>query len=544
MIREKSLFACISIITLAFIIQSLRLWYIVNYQGMFLSHYSNRQCELHTELEGFRGKIYDRNGILLAGNRQLFSAFCVPNSINKELKNFLKQEYPASYKKIESNPNAVFCFIKRFLSSAEEQKLREKRISGIHFLPELSRYYPISETSHIVGLVDLENKGLCGIELSFDSLLKGERNSIAIKKDASQKIISQNITLHKKNYDLQLTIDAHLQFILTQELQKKVEEIGAREAYAVVMDVKNGDIIAMPQVPFYNVNDGNNEVRALNTIDIIGNKNIKDAYEIGSAIKAFCMLAAIKEDVVKPEEIIDCKNSKEAYVNKYLIKTAFAQGKVPFSEVIKKSNNIGMVQIGLRLGKKLFDHYTKLEFGKKTGIELPGEASGYVNPPKKWSNRSIYSLSFGYELSTTLLQIATAWSVFASKGNLVRPRITLNKSIIIENKYEKEVIETCRSLLKNIDTDKTKIFLKEFPDCLLYGKTGTANILENKSYNTEKNTYIFVGNIEYKDINYIIAVYFRESKLKNVYASTIALPCFLDFSRIILSRYEKTIFKY
>jgi cell division protein FtsI/penicillin-binding protein 2 len=262
---------------------------------------------------------------------------------------------------------------------------------------------------------------------------------------------------------------------------------------------------------------------------------------MGSIMKAFCMLAALDENIIKEDDLIDCRNTKHTKIKGFDVNTWKAHGVITFKEVVQGSNNIGMAQVAINLGENLYKHYLRLGFGKKTGIEIPGEAKGFVNPPKKWSKQSILSLSYGYEISATLLQLVSAWSVFSSFGNIIRPRILKDGSIKkLENVYSKDIIEKARSILYYDEKRLPKLFNEDFCDYKIFAKTGTANILENGIYNPMKNTYTVVGHIEKDGYKRIIGVYIYLSNRSDIYASNIALPLFLDIAKeLILSRYKE-----
>ena len=159
------------------------------------------------------------------------------------------------------------------------------------------------------------------------------------------------------------------------------------------------------------------------------NTVVTEAYELGSVFKICVALAALEEGVVTPDELIDCKNTKTTFIDGRKINTVHEAGIIPFEEVIAQSNNIGIAQVAQRLGTKIYDHYPRLGFSKKSGIPFPGENKGFINPPNKWSKQSIISLSYGYEVSANLLQLARAFSIIANGGYWIDPRITFDNQL-------------------------------------------------------------------------------------------------------------------
>jgi cell division protein FtsI (penicillin-binding protein 3) len=259
---------------------------------------------------------------------------------------------------------------------------------------------------------------------------------------------------------------------------------------------------------------------------------ITEAYELGSVIKVLAALAALEEKVVTEDELIDCQHSKTAYVEGRKINTvpSSVAGIIPFTEVIEKSNNIGTAKVAMRVGTKIYDHYTRLGFGKKTGIELPGEHKGFVNHPNNWSKQSIISLSYGYEISATLLQLGHAFCLIARDGYPVKPTCVLDPKPHMpdapsERLYSHETMEIMRRILENTTLRGTakKAGIKGYR---VMSKTGTANMLIDGQYNPTKNIFTCAGIIEKDDYQRVIVVFIKETQKKNMYASTVAAPLF------------------
>ncbi len=508
-----------------------------------LQNYAEKQYQRLIQSSSPRGRIYDRNHKVLAGNKRVKSAFCVPCRAYKDNKFmlFLKENYPSVHERILKKPQSQFCFIKRFIDEKEEQELLLFHPDFCHFVHEYARYYPFPELSHVVGAVDIDLEGVSGLEYSFRSQLKSSKSIVYAEKDArgTDGTFSEDIRSYgKKGEDCFTFIDADLNYIVTEELRKTVAAFNSKEASAFIMDPLSGEVLVMAQYPHYSKKISD---EAIDPLDLFKNKSISESYEIGSLMKAFCILAAFSEKVVDIDEMIDCRNSRTAFINGIKVNTVKAQGIVPFKEVVQLSNNIGIAQIALRMGKNLYSHYVNLGFGDQIGIELPGEAAGFVMPPSRWSKQTIFSLSYGYEVMVTLAQIASAWSVMVNNGERIIPRIT-NATPYKKTKqiYSDDVIQKALSVMEYNELSAAKKLLIKFPECKIFGKTGTANILESGVYNPHRNTYAFVGHIEYGNFKRIIVVYVRESNKKNIYASTVALPLFLSIAEKILIQFQLT----
>ncbi|MGE0206785.1 MAG: peptidoglycan D,D-transpeptidase FtsI family protein, partial [Candidatus Babeliales bacterium] len=324
---------------------------------------------------------------------------------------------------------------------------------------------------------------------------------------------------------IELTIDADLQFLTYENLKEAVEKFNAQEGAVVVMDPTTGDILSMAQYPLF---DPNNTEQLC--IEYTKNKALTDVHELGSVMKVFTALAALEEHLVEPDELIDCQNTKTTMLNGVRVNTVYPHGIIPFTEVIQKSNNIGIAHVACRLGPDLYHHYNRLGFGQKLPINWPGQQAGFVNPPKNWSKPSIISLSFGYEITANLVQLARAFSLLANGGYLIEPRL-IKKHNPEENKekeylYKYSSLETMRDILEKTVTQGTarRAALNGYR---VMGKTGTANMVIDGQYTPDHNTYTFAGIIEKGDYKRVIVTYIQNAASKNLYASQVAAPLFM-----------------
>jgi cell division protein FtsI (penicillin-binding protein 3) len=508
------------------LLQILRLFYIKFFYKNILNSYSNQQYFNYIPQFTLRAPILDRNNNILAENKDFFSA-CYSPTINpsEETLKFIKKEYPKIYKKIQENKKTHFFYLKRKINNSDIDSIKNKNLDDIIFIKEYERIYPHKFLSPIIGIVDIDMKGIAGIEYSIDNILKQE-----LTTEKKLFFESSNYDEEQKKEPVFLTIDSILSHKIYRIIKDSLEKYNSEYITAVVMNPENGDILSIVQYPYFDIENKNSS--NLNYLKPIA---ITDSYEFGSIFKAFCMLSALEDGVITPEEIIDCKSTKHTFIKHFPVNTWKAHGEIPFKTVIRESNNIGIAQIAMRLDKKLYDYYKKMRFIKKTNIELPGEISGSMTNPKHWSAQSILSLSYGYEISASLLQLVQAWSLFTNNGKITSPRITFNKEIKISDQiFKNSSIEQSREIIEYTKERIPRQYCKIFENIKIFGKTGTANVLENGEYNPNKNTYVFVGNIEKENYKRIIGVYVRRCKMSDVYASTIAQPIFFDIAKTIL----------
>jgi cell division protein FtsI (penicillin-binding protein 3) len=377
-----------------------------------------------------RGPIFDRSGRnYFAMNKDYIAAFILPTQLTdkKSTLSFLEKHFPHAAQRFKHNKHKHFMFIKRRLSPAEIELINTEKNPDIFLLSEPGRYYPLTCASPIIGLTSIDNQGLLGIELLYNHSLAGKPTTCHLEKDARSGYyyFTKETTVQGDiGHPLQVTIDADLQFLVQEAVQQTVDKFNACQAAVIIMDPKNGEIVSMLSYPYF---DPNNAHMAHS--ENFKNKIITDAHELGSVMKVCAALAALEEGVVTPDELIDCKNCLTTQIDGRIINTVQAHGVIPFTDVIALSNNIGIAIVAKRLGTALYDHYKKLGFGCKTGIKFPGENPGFLNHPENWSKQSIISLSYGYEVSMTLLQLACAFSIIATGYKVTPTLIRFNPSI-------------------------------------------------------------------------------------------------------------------
>lgn len=501
-------------------------------QSDYFEQLAHQQYQVTITKTPPRAEIKDRHGNPLALNKDSLSAFITPHDLQDKsaLLAFFKKQYPKVAVRLEKQPTAHFMYIKRRLTEEQATLLEKSKLADIKFLKEPSRFYTLESTGPLVGLTDIDNQGTVGIELMYNSELAGKAETFVLEKDArsghfyfTRKTKIEGSTGNA----LYLTLDSTLQFLVYQELKDALEKYDSKEVSAIILDGTTGEILALATAPDFDPNS----VEKLD-INLTKNRIISDTYEFGSVIKIFLALAALQENVVTPDELIDCENTLKTKINGFQFSTWKAHGIQTFSQVIEGSNNIGVAKVALRLGEKLHTHYKQLGFTKKIGI-LPGENSGYINPPHKWSNASLITLSFGYEMSANLLQLARATSVLCNNGTLITPSIILHApGEQIKNIYSEKAVESLREILKR--TAENKFSFNNVAGLQILGKTGTARMLTNGLYDTKKHLFTYIGIIEKGTYKRIIITCLKETSQKNAYASTTAAPLFEDIAHKML----------
>lgn len=525
--HHKDYKARIVLVFLAFfafyLILAVRLFLLQVHQKNFFNILARQQHHVSITITPPRGIIYDRTGsIALALNQEIPSAFILPHQFKKaeQTNRFLQQYYPDVSKRMKEHPDRHFLWLERHLPPERVAWFKKVGTDDISFINEQKRFYPFPACAHLLGFTDIDNKGIAGLELEFNKSLEGIPTHMTIARDARsgnyhfERAID---SMGQQGESLTLSIDSSLQFLAFEELRKAVDHFQARLGSVLVMNPDNGEVLAMASYPTFDPNQ-----KSLPSLDITKNNIVCDCYELGSVMKVFSALAALEEGVVTMDEEINCEG-KVTSIDRFKVENWKSVGILPFRDVVRMSSNIGTAKIAKRLGKKLYDHYCRVGFGKKTEIQFPGERDGFVNPPKNWSKSSIIVLSFGYEIMASLLQLGQAFSVIANGGHLIKPTLLKNqKSLSIETEklYKQETLEQIKEILESIGS-RYKV-----AEYRIMGKTGSARCAEPGGYSQTRCLYTFAGIVEKDDYRRVIVTFIQEPEKKVRWASEVAAPLF------------------
>lgn len=502
----------------------------------FYCSYADKQYQVSVTRSLSRGIIVDCNGLPLAINKKRFSAFVLPQQINdyEKLIEFLTIHFPKASRRFAQLRDKKFVYVARKLSDQEKDLIESSAISDIHLLKEPCRFYTTPCLGNIVGITGIDNGGLFGIEKQFEDRLAGKQYKLTLQQDARRGYFyfdeQKERDIHQENNDIALTVDSALQFLVFQELCAAVEKTSAQKAHAVVMNPQTGEVLVMAQTAYFDPN--NTEKLFLETTKP---ECITEQYELGSVMKIVTALAALAEGVVTCDEVVDCRNATTTKIDGRTVNTWKAHGKLSFVDVVKKSNNIGLVQISKRLGFDLYDHYWTCGFGQKTGINFAGEVSGFLNHPSTWSKHSIISLSYGYEVAATMMQLTRFFSMIANGGYDVVPVLVKcgEQQKKCERLYNEDVIDQIKAILQQTVESGTA-WRARIDGVRVMAKTGTANMLINNAYNKEHNRFTCAGIIEKGDYQRVIVVHVQDAQQKNAFAATIAVPLFKAISQKLL----------
>lgn len=465
---------------------------------------AQRQQQRLVEVAPKRGILFDRNGRELAMSVQVDSCFAVPSELSdavlasRLLGKVLKKESDELLSRFRSSRS--FCWVARKLDPVQVERIRRLNLKGIYFQKENRRFHPKGTlAAHVLGYVDIDEKGLGGLEYSMNALVRGRPGRLLILADGRRRSFDRTETAATLGANLVLTLDENIQYIAEKELAAAMEKTHAQAGTVIVQDPNNGEILAMANAPTFNPNAAG-ESRPEARI----NRAISAAYEPGSTFKIITLSAAVDQGLTRPEELVDCQNGSIVLAN-HRIRDHKPFATLSVAEVLSHSSDVGAIKIGLRLGeKKFYDYMRAFGFGRPTDIELPGENPGLLRPVENWSGISIGSISMGQEIGVTPLQVLAAMSAIGNGGTLYEPHIlreihrpgVVPESVVPSGRrvISPRTAATMRRMLEGVVLEGTGRQAR-LSGYTAAGKTGTAQKLDPTTGTYSRTHYVasFVG---------------------------------------------------
>ena len=481
-------------------------------EGAELRARGERQASSFVAIPAVRGAIFDRNGRTLAVNTARYDLALDPtiegfqqvaNSFFERLSKLTGTPAGTFRRRVRQRTSPQYVQLVRGISERQKEEVESWAIPGLILDPTFARRYNYgSAAAHVLGYVSPEGRGLDGLELQYDEVLRGTDGRQAVKRDRLGRIkayVDGQVVEPKHGESLVLTIDLVRQTILEEELARGIQETGAKAGSAVALDPETGAILAMANVPTYDVNRP-----AGYPADARRNRAITDRLEPGSTFKLVTAVAAIEQDAVEMEDSVETGDGWVVLQGRTLRDT-HAHGTIPFREVIAVSSNVGTAKIATRLDRGTFYQYARnLGFGQPTWVDLPGEVPGRLKRPSEWSGTSLTSMSIGYEVDVTPLQLATAYAALANRGLLVRPHIVAERRDVTNEITWSMRQDSVRRAFKAVTAEE---ILPAFEEVVLdgtaelarveglpiAGKTGTARKVSRGSYVPGAYRASFVG---------------------------------------------------
>ena len=465
---------------------------------------ARRQQQRIVEVTPLRGNLYDRNLREMAMSISLDSCFAVPAEIsNPEMvARLLAGVLGVHTEEIETrlDGSRSFVWIARKLQPEIVERIQALNLRGIYFQKEHRRFYPKGElAAHVLGYVDIDDRGLGGIEYQFEQQLRTPASRMLVLADARRRWYERHGPNQARDTSLVLTLDENIQFIAEKELAAAIARTHAKAGTVIVQDPNSGELLAVANWPTFDPNSAGSSAPEARM-----DRAISALYEPGSTFKVITLAAALEEHLTHADELIDCQMGA-IYIGKHRIRDHKPYGMLTVSQILSNSSDVGAIKLGLRLGPEKFHHYIRaFGFGTASGVELPGETRGLVRRVEAWSAISIGAVSMGQEVGVTPVQLAGAISAIANGGLLYRPRVVReihHGGLIVPETQEPparvvrpETAATLRSMLEGVIREGTgkKARLNGYT---AGGKTGTAQKIDPATGRYSGHEYIssFVG---------------------------------------------------
>ena len=519
-------------------------------------------------IPAYRGMIKDRNGAPLAVSTPVESIAVNPRELITDDKNRLKQlekefrkkqqllklsetdkaqilndyrkEKSLTIKTIENllhlpsgkitqllneKPLRAYAYLARSINPELSENIKALKLTGVYFEREFKRFYPTGSVSaHLVGFTDIEEKGQGGMELGYENVLKGISGSKRVIKDGHRQIIAdvENIKEPVNGKDIVLSIDQRIQYLAYKELQRGVTENQAKTGTVVVLDAKNGEILAVANQPSFNPNT-RKEIKEY----FYRNRALTEVFEPGSTVKPFVVAAALDGGYVKPTDVFETHGSFQ--IGRHQVKDVHNYGTLDLTHVIKKSSNIAVSQMALKMPPDYFwNIYHRLGFGVSAGTGFVGEANGILLDYHRWHDFERATLSFGYGMNASALQLARSYTALADDGILHSVSLLKRDEDIDQQRvFSTKTARRVRAMMEHVIMEDGTAYEARVDGYSVAGKTGTVKKSGGKSgYLDKKYFSVFAGFAPAKNPRLIIVVMIDEPSAGQYYGGLVSAPVF------------------
>ena len=530
----------VAFIALGFLALVVRAAYVQVIDNAFFKRQGTVRFVRNLEMPANRGRILDRNGNILASSVPVPSIWASPEEYLKPDEGKTRKEppTPAQRKALAKllGLNAVeldkklddsksFVWLKRQVDESVAKQIAELKIPGIYESKEYKRIYPEGEAvAHVVGFTNIENIGQEGVELTFNQALAGKAGSRRVIKDRLGRVVEDvgEMVPPVDGDDLQLSIDSKVQYFAYEKIKEAVVNNRAQAGSVVVLDAKNGEILALANYPSYSPNGRGNLSGGQ-----LRNRALTDTFEPGSTMKPLVISLALEKGLVKPETPIQTAPGR-LQMGSATISDAHPHGVLSVNEVIQKSSNVGTVKIAMQMQPyDMWEMFTQVGLGQKPKVPFPGAVAGKVRAYKTWKPIEQATMSYGYGLSVSLFQLAQAYSVFANDGELL-PMSLIKHDTTPEGArvFSTKTTEAVRHMLHLVSLPGGTAQKSQTVGYTVGGKTGTAHKIEGKGYAGRKYRGFFVGIAPVENPRIVVAVMVDEPTAGLYYGGDVAAPVF------------------
>ncbi len=506
------------------------------YVQVFDNDFFQRQGEVRfartLELPANRGRVLDRNGLILASSVVAQSIWAIPEDVDKaspklpELAKLLEMPL-VDLKKRLANEGKSFVWVKRQVDEPVAKQIAALAIPGIYQRREYKREYPEGEAAaHVVGFTNVEDRGQEGVELAFNQQLSGKNGSRRVIKDRLGRVVEdvRDVIPPIDGPDLQLSIDSKVQYFAYQKVREAVLAHKARAGSAVVLDAATGEVLALANYPSFDPNRrrnlGGEQLR---------NRALTDSFEPGSTMKPFIAALALEKGMVKPTTQIQTAPGR-IQIGNATISDSHPYGVLTVNQIIQKSSNVGTVKMAMQMQpREMWETFAEAGFGQKPQLPFPGAVSGRLRPYKTWRPIEQATMSYGYGLSASLFQLAHAYTIFARDGELIPVSMLKNQTPAQGTRVFSEAnAQAVRKMLQLAAGPGGTAPQAQTMGYSVGGKTGTARKQEGKGYAEKKYRAFFVGLAPVESPRIVVAVMIDEPTNGVYYGGLVAAPVFSE----------------
>ena len=484
-------------------------------------------------ISAHRGKIFDRDGEPLAISTPVDSVWVNPRQLAAardrwpELRRLLGIDLTRLERKLSQRGEREFVYLKRHVAPQLASRVEQAGIPGVYLQREYRRYYPLGEVAaHVVGFTNVDDIGQEGMELAFDERLQGVGGAQRVLRDRLGRIVEEveSIRTAKAGGDLVLSLSARVQYLAYRALLGAVKRHKARGGSVVVLDARTGEVLAMVNQPAYNPNKGADRVSAR-----YRNRAVTDVFEPGSAIKPFTIGAALESGRFKAGSKIDTRPGI-LKIGKYTVRDPRNYGVIDLATVMRKSSNVGATRVALALEpRQLWQVFTRLGFGSTTGSGFPGEVEGVLSHYFDWGDIHRATLSFGYGLSVSALQLAQAYAVIANDGRFVRISFErVDRPVEGIPVISRATAATLRDMLESVVGPEGTAPRARVAGYRVGGKTGTVRKSITGGYAENRYKAVFAGLAPLSDPRLVVVVVIDEPGGEEYYGGQVAAPVYAE----------------
>lgn len=497
----------------------------------FLQRQGDARSVRRETIPAMRGVIYDRHGEPLAVSTPVFAVWTDPSRVKLSTQDIaavadaIEADAAQLSERVRNGVGREFVYLKRRASWEQARTLRARKIDHVYLQPEYRRYYPAAETTaHLVGVTNIDDEGIEGSEFAFEQNLRGRHGSKVVLKDLHGNTIRDLDYVSAPAYgrDLSLSIDLRMQFIAYRELKSAVTSHQAKSASLVMVDTRNGEVLALVNQPSYNPNDIKGQLRGMR------NRALTDAYEPGSTIKPFTVLAALESGRYDHTSTIDTTPGY-FHIGRKLVQDPVNRGVVTFAEALQKSSQVAIAKVALDLDERaVYDVLRRAGLGDYVGTGLPGESLGFLSDGQLRYPVVQAALAYGYGLSVTPLQLAQAYLSLATFGERMPVSIlkTQPRQVTRERVFDRHFVEAVVQMMEGVTAPQGTAPEAAVPGYRVAGKTGTARIVGPQGYDDTRHVAWFVGMVPASQPRFVMALMINDPKAGLSGGGAVAAPVF------------------